>query len=58
MILNKKHSWFDVPNTPHVLKECWKCGCLKGYSPSFKKIVYTKDGILYEKLPPCLPYKN
>jgi hypothetical protein len=51
---NKKHSWFDVPGSPHPTKECWKCGCLKGYSPSFKKIVYTKEGKLHEKLPPCL----
>lgn len=49
-----KHGWFDVPGASHPVKQCWKCGCIKGYSSSFKSIVYTKDGKLYEKLPPCI----
>ena len=54
---HEKHSWCDVPGSPHVLQECWKCGCHKGYSPPFKKIVYTKDRKIYEKAPPCVTRK-
>lgn len=51
---HEKHGWFDLPGSPHPVRQCWKCGCLKGYSPAFKKIVYTKDGEVYEKLPLCV----
>lgn len=53
MKTHEKHRWIDVPSQ-HSLQECWKCGCFKGYSPAFKKIVYTKNHELFEKLPPCL----
>lgn len=49
-----KHKWFEIPSSPHQMWECWKCGCIKGYSPVYKKIIYVKDHKTYEKLPPCL----
>ena len=51
----QKHRWSPLQGTNQ--SECWKCGCKKGYSRAYKRIVFVdRFGKLSYQTPNC--YEN